>query len=115
MNINFINAIASLKEGETIDMEKLRATKVYAKLMMAKGQSFGNITDRSQFLLSEKGSHMRAEAFIINRLGQPVEVNKLFVNVDIDSKIKINEATKSYYVELEHPTIDISKDKEADF
>jgi len=39
--INFDNAIATLKDGATVNEEALRSTQVYAKLMMKSGMKPG--------------------------------------------------------------------------
>jgi len=114
--INFVNGLATLKDSNTvIDEAVLRQTKVYGKLMMSKGIKFGEVTDRSQFLLSDSGDFIRAELFIIGKNGTIVTDNRLFLNVAIDSDIGIDEVNKCYVVELIHPRFDPSKLVKADF
>jgi len=114
--INFVNGLATLKNEQTvIDESVLRQTKVYGKLMMSKGTKFGEITDRSQFLLSDSGEFIRAELFIVNKQGAIVVDNRLFVNVDINADISVDEDNKCYVVKLLHPKFDESKLVKADF
>jgi hypothetical protein len=96
--INFENAIASVKEGQTVDESKLRQTKVYAKLMLAKGT---RLVDK-QFQYSESGAMIRATAFILGNMGQIINVDKLFVNID-PNKSTLYKNNSMYYVELIHP------------
>jgi hypothetical protein len=111
--INFTNAVATLKDGAVIDEAKLRDNKVYAKLMMKAGSKFGEPKSAKDFLLSEKGTHIRAELFIITKSGNMVIDNRLWVNVNIDAYILRDDATRMYFVELIHPTVDLSSAVEA--
>jgi hypothetical protein len=113
--ISFTNAVASIKEGAVIDEARLRDTTVYAKLMLTSGTKFGTVVDRHQFLLSEAGNHIRAELFYLNKRNQQVFDQRLFVNVSIDAKILCDATTKMYYVELEHPTVDLANAVEVEF
>lgn len=113
--ISFTNAVASIKEGVELDEARLRDTSVYAKLMLTSGTKFGTVTDRHQFLLSEAGNHIRAELFYINKRNQQIFDQRLFVNVNIDAKILRDDTTKMYYVELEHPTVNLADSTEVDF
>lgn len=116
MLYNFNNAVASLKDdAKPLDEAILRDTKVYAKLMISKGNKFEDVKSRDMFMLSSEGNYIRAELFILKSNGQMVIDHRVFVNVDINSKIMANKAGKFYYVELIHPTIDVSKDEAIDF
>lgn len=114
--INFINGLATLKnEATIINEEVLRQTKVYAKLMLSKGTKFEDVKDRSQFLLSESGEFIRAELFVINKQGTAIYDNRFFVNVSKDAAILANSASRMYYVELLHPTVDLTQSVLVDF
>ena len=102
--INFENGLASIKEGQTVDIEKLRSTAVYAKLMLQKGTKLSD----KKFQYSESGTHVRATAFVVGNRGQIVDVNKLFVN--IDPKLStLYKGANMYYVELIHPKLNHSE------
>lgn len=113
--ISFTNAVASIKEGAVIDEARLRDTTVYAKLMLTSGTKFGTVVDRHQFLLSVSGNHIRAELFYLNKRGQQIFDNRLYINVNIDAKIFKDDTTRMYYVELIHPIIDLTNSVEVDF
>jgi hypothetical protein len=102
--ISFNNGVASVKEGFIIDESKLRATTVYAKLMLNKGTKHA---DKS-FMKSASGAFIKAEAFVIGSKGQIVFDNKLFLSID-PTKSKLLTNGSMWFVELEHPSIDVSK------
>lgn len=106
--INFTNALATLKDGASINEEKLRETKVYAKLMLKSGGKFDQVKSVKDFLLSDKGTHIRAELFIINSRGTMLIDNRLWVNVELDALIMRDDANHMFFVELIHPTVDLS-------
>lgn len=98
--INFINGIASVKEGFSIDEAKLRQCDVYARLLPAKGSK---IADK-KFIMSEKGNHAQAELFIVGSKGQIIVDHRMFVSVSKEhSELKFNG--QFYFVELKHPTL----------
>lgn len=104
--INFDNGIASVKEGFTIDESKLRECSVYAKLMCNKGTKYAD----KQFMKSSKGSHIKAELFIIGSNGQIIFDQRLFVNIDPE-KSKLLTNGSMWFVELVHTKLDVSKCK----
>jgi len=106
--INFSNAIATLKDGATINEEVLRSTKVYAKLMLQAGMKFENVKSTKDFILSDKGTHVRAELFIINKNDTMIIDNRLWVNVNIDAVIMRDDTTRMFFVELIHTTVNLS-------
>lgn len=112
-NINFNNAIATLKDEAVIDEAGLRATQVYAKLMLKSGMKFDKVKSVKDFLLSTKGSHIKAELFYINNRGNMVIDNRLWLSVDKDAKIMKDANSRMYFVELIHPTVDLSEAVEA--
>jgi hypothetical protein len=111
--INFANAVATLKDGATINEEGLRNSVVYAKLMLKAGMKFDKVKSTKDFILSAKGEHIRAELFIINGKGNMVIDQRLWVNVDKGAKIMKDEHSKMFFVELIHPTVDLSEAVEA--
>lgn len=111
--INFANAVATLKDGAIIDESALRNTVVYAKLMLNAGMKFDKVKSTKDFILSAKGEHIRAELFIINNKGNMVIDQRLWVNVDKGAKIMRDDTTKMFFVELIHPTVDLSNAVEA--
>lgn len=114
--LNFTNAIASTKDDSIqIDEATLRTTKIYAKLMLAKGEKFEAVTSREQFLLSESGDYIRAELFFINKNNNMLIDHRLYLNVAIDAVIKANTQNKFYYAELIHPTISLAEDEATSF
>ena len=108
MFINFTNALATLKDGTSINEEALRNTKVYAKLMLKSGGKFDQVKSVKDFLLSDKGTHIRAELFIINKSGTMLTDQRLWLNVDIDALIMRDDVNNMFFVELIHPTVDLS-------
>ena len=108
--INFNNAIASVKEGFAIDESKLRNCTVYAKLLLNKGTKY---SDKS-FMKSKSGDFIKAELFIIGSNGQIIYDNRLFVSID-PSKSKLLTSNNIWFVELEHPSLDVSKAESAEW
>ena len=117
INYSFKNGVASLKpeSNRPLDEGKLRETIVYAKLMLDKGGKYGEIKSRTDFLTNEANTFIRAEMFILGSKSQIVYEKRVFVNVNIESKIMADPVNKIYYVELEHPSLDVSKSTEATF
>lgn len=111
--INFANAVATLKDGATINESALRETTVYAKLMLQAGMKFDKVKSVQDFILSAKGEHIRAELFIINSKGNMVIDQRLWVNVDKSAKIMRDDHSRMFFVELIHPTVDLSGAVEA--
>ena len=112
-NINFTNAVASIKDGATINESALRETTVYGKLMLKAGMKFDKVKSTKDFLLSDSKKFIRAELFIINKRGNMVVDQRLWLNVSIEAKIMKDTSTKMYFVELIHPTVDLSEAVEA--
>ena len=108
--INFNNGVASVKEGFTIDESKLRQVTVYAKLMLNKGTKH---SDKS-FMKSQSGAFIKAELFIIGSKGQIILDNRLFVSID-PTKSKLLTNGSMWFVELEHPSLDVSKCESAEW
>jgi len=106
--INFVNGIASVKEGQTVDVSKLRQTRVYAKLMLEKGTK---LVDK-KFQYSDSGEYIRATAFVVGKDNQIIDVDKLFVSID-PKESKLHRNDTMYYIELMHPQFD--KGVEEDF
>lgn len=112
-NINFNNAIATLKDDATIDEAGLRSTQVYAKLMLKSGMKYDKVKSTKDFLLSDSKKFIRAELFYINKHGTMVVDQRLWLNVSIDAKIMKDESTKMFFVELIHPTVNLDEAVEA--
>ena len=108
--INFNNGIASVKEGFNIDESKLRNCNVYAKLMLSKGTKY---VDKN-FMKSKSGEFIKAELFIVGSNGQIIFDNRVFVNID-PKKSKLLTSNNMWFVELEHPSLDISKAESAEW
>lgn len=108
--IDFANGVANIKEGETVDMEKLRSKRLFGKLMLTKGSSFSNEFDQNSFQLSDSGRSYRCQPFTIGSRNQIVESNKLFLYASIKGAT-IYEGGNMFFVELIHPTLDITKCK----
>jgi len=108
--INFNNGVASIKEGFVIDESKLRNCNVYAKLMLNKGTKYA---DKS-FMKSQSGNFIKAELFIIGSKGQIIYDNRLFVSID-PSKSKLLTGDNIWFVELEHPSLDVSQAESAEW
>ena len=108
--INFNNGVASVKEGFTIDESKLRQATVYAKLMLNKGTKH---SDKS-FMMSKSASFIKAELFIVGSKGQIIFDNRLFVSID-PTKSKLLTNGSMWFIELEHPLLDVSKCKSAEW
>jgi hypothetical protein len=106
--INFSNAIATLKEGATINEEALRGTTVYAKLMMKSGMKFDNVKSPDDFLHSTKGDHISAELFVITKSNSMLIDERLWLNVDKNATIMRDNNNRMFFVELIHPTVDLS-------
>jgi len=106
--INFSNAIATLKDGATINEEVLRETKVYAKLMLQAGMRFENVKSTKDFILSDKETHIRAELFVINKNDTMIIDNRLWVNVNVNAVIMRDDTTRMFFVELIHTTVNLS-------
>ena len=107
--IPFNNAVASIKDGESVNIEALRETRVFAKLMLAKGTKFSATKPKlKDFLLSESGEFIRAECFILGSKGQRITVDKLFINVAVkDTAMKPIQG--GWVVELIHPSFDTAE------
>ena len=112
-NISFNNAVATLKDGATINEEGLRSTAVYGKLMLQAGKKFATVKSVKDFLLSDSKKFIRAELFYINKHGTMVVDQRLWLNVSIDAKIMKDASTKMFFVELIHPTINLDEAVEA--
>ena len=108
--ISFNNAVASVKDGFTIDESKLRQVTVYAKLLLNKGTKH---SDKS-FMVSKSASFIKAELFIIGSKGQIILDNRLFVSID-PTKSKLLTNGSMWFVELEHPSLDVSKCESAEW
>ena len=112
-SINFVNALATVKDNASINEVGLRDTTVYAKLMLKSGKKFNTVKSTKDFLLSESGKYIKAELFYINKRGIAVYDNRMWLNVAIDAKIMRDDASKMYFVELIHPTLDLDNAVEA--
>ena len=108
--ISFNNAVGSIKEGESVNEEALRNTRVFAKLMLSKGNKFdATIKPKlGDFLLSESNKFIRAECFIIGSRGQRITVDKLFINVNVEN-ISMKPVQGGWIVELIHPSFDTAE------
>lgn len=109
-HINFNNALASLIPGaKPIDEEALRGVKVFGKLMLKRGNKFDETnTSLDQFIASENGDHIKAEMFILGSRNQIISQGKrVFLNVQKEG-IQVIKADKFWFVELIHPTLDLS-------
>lgn len=106
--IPFNNGFISVKDGESIDLAKLRASTVYAKLFVTKGTKISDKLTKKTFLTTEKGEHIKASLFIIGSRGQIVEVDKVWAFVDPKTS-KILKNSSMYYCELHHPTLEVGQ------
>jgi len=112
-SIHFMNALANIKDDVSIDEGRLRETRVYGKLMLKAGMKFDKVKSVKDFLLSEKGEHIRAELFWINKNDCVVIDDRMWLNVAANAKIMRNDAGRLFYVELIHPTINLDASVEA--
>jgi len=112
-NISFNNAVASIKDGATIDEAGLRNTRVYGKLMLKAGMKFDKVKSIKDFIPSESGKFVRAELFYLNKQGNMVVDQRLWLNVAVDAKVLRDDNTKMFFVELEHPTVNLDEAVEA--
>ena len=108
--IPFNNAVASIKDGESVNIEALRETRVFAKLMLAKGNKFDSTKKPklANFLTSESKEFIRAECFILGSKGQRITVDKLFINVAVKD-IAMKPFQGGWIVELVHPSFDVTE------
>jgi hypothetical protein len=109
--ISFTNAIANVKEGSTIDVDRMRDHRVFGKLMLAKGQRFGGKKVLKDFILSESGNFIAAELFFVNSKGTILPDNRVFLHVHTNTLIIPDELNRFYYVELIHPQLTGATDK----
>jgi len=109
--ISFVNAVANVKKGATIDTDRMRDHRVFGKLMLAKGQRFGGQKTLGDFILSESKNTIAAEMFFVNSRGTMLSDNRVFLHVHADALIIPDEVNHFYYVELIHPTLKGSEDK----
>lgn len=107
--ISFNNGLATLKDGQTLDEDALRQTRVYGKLMLNKGMKFASVKSVADFMSSENGSYIRAELFVVNRHGSMVTDSRVWLNVSKDATIMRDDQSRMYWVELIHPVVDLSK------
>ena len=106
--ISFTNARVAVKEQYTLDENEMRSHKIYAKLYMNSGASF----DNPSFMLSSTGKSYVADMFITGKSGQIITDRRVFVNVNLDSKILKDKVNKMYFVELIHPTLNMAECEE---
>lgn len=113
--IPFDNAVATIKPNSSVDMDKLRSQRLFAKLYLKPGTKFDQVTSLQDFMLSQAGNHIVAEPFILGKANQIISSDKLFLSVDITAKFHKDSRNRMYWVELIHPTIDLSASEEVNF
>jgi len=108
--IKFNNGVASVKRGFSIDESKIRECNVYAKLMLNKGTKYAD----KAFLKSQSGEFIKAELFIIGSRGQIIMDNRMFVSID-PTKSNLQTNGNMWFVELQHPSLDVSQCETAEW
>ena len=102
--LSYSNAVVTVKENVTVD-ESIFSAPLYAKLMLKKGMTFDDAIaspSLENFIVSEKGLHIRCEAFSVSTVTGAVvsHENSLWCNLSVDSKILVNKNSKMFFAEL---------------
>ena len=102
--MNYSNAVVTVKENVVVD-ESIFSAPMYAKLMLKKGIKFDEAIaspSLENFIVSEKGLHIRCEAFSVSTVTGAVvsHENSLWCNLSIESKILVNKNSKMFFAEL---------------
>ena len=117
--MNYSNAVVTVKEDVTVD-ESIFTAPLYAKLMLKKGMTFDDAIaspSLENFIVSEKGLHIRCEAFSVSTVTGAVVSHEstLWCNLSIDSKILFNENSKMFFSELIPYEFNIEDAEELEF
>ena len=123
---NFENGLAVLKESaihSPLNESALRDTKVYAKLILNKGIKMTTKSTKAKDLFQftkdkvdpKTGAitpsiYAKAELFILNRNNSMVIDQRVFVSIDL-AKSAVFRNDQMFFVELVHPTIDLTTAK----
>ena len=102
--LSYSNAVVTVKENVIVD-ESIFSAPLYAKLMLKKGMTFDDAIaspSLENFIVSEKGLHIRCEAFSVSTVTGAVvsHESSLWCNLSIDSKILVNKNSKMFFAEL---------------
>lgn len=102
--LSYSNAVVTLKENVTVD-ESIFTAPLYAKLMLKKGMTFDDAIaspSLENFIISEKGLHIRCEAFSISNVTGAIisHESTLWCNLSVESKIMVNKNSKMFFAEL---------------
>lgn len=102
--LSYENAVVTLKENATVD-ESIFTAPLYAKLMLKKGMTFDDAIaspSLENFIISEKGLHIRCEAFSVSQLTGAIvsHESSLWCNLSVESKIMVNKNSKMFFAEL---------------
>ena len=102
--LSYSNAVVTVKENVIVD-ESIFSAPLYAKLMLKKGMTFDDAIaspSLENFIVSEKGLHIRCEAFSVTTQSGAVvsHENSLWCNLSVDSKILVNKKSKMFFAEL---------------
>ena len=102
--LSYSNAVVTVKENVIVDGQEFSAP-LYAKLMLKKGMTFDDAIaspSLENFIVSEKGLHIRCEAFSVSTVTGAVvsHESSLWCNLSVDSKILVNKTSKMFFAEL---------------
>jgi len=102
--LSYSNAVVTVKENVIVD-ESIFSAPLYAKLMLKKGMNFDDAIaspSLENFIVSEKGLHIRCEAFSVSTVTGAVVSHEstLWCNLSVDSKILVNKNSKIFFAEL---------------
>ena len=102
--LSYSNAVVTVKENVIVD-ESIFSAPLYAKLMLKKGMTFDDAIaspSLENFIVSEKGLHIRCEAFSVSAVTGAVvsHENSLWCNLSVDAKILVNKKSKMFFAEL---------------
>ena len=102
--LSYSNAVVTVKENVIVD-ESIFSAPLYAKLMLKKGMTFDDAIaspSLENFIVSEKGLHIRCEAFSVSTVTGAVvsHENSLWCNLSVDAKILVNKKSKMFFAEL---------------
>lgn len=110
--LSYSNAVVTVKENVIVD-ESIFSAPLYAKLMLRKGMKFDEVLASHKenfkiekflenFFISEKGEHIRCEAFSVSNVTGAVvsHESSLWCNLSVDSKILANKTAKMFFAEL---------------
>lgn len=109
--LSFSNAVVTVKEDVIVD-DSIFSAPLYAKLMLRKGVKFDDALACADaknfqaflenFYISEKGEHIRCEAFSRSQVTGAVISHESFLwcNLSVNANIKCNRITRIFFAEL---------------